>query len=230
MNSSIKTEIKNNRLILTFKGIIAKKELVTLYTDVRFGVADLQSEFNVISDFTDCRLMFLNGLPTFRKIFQHILSKHSGEIVRVINPKRIISKQIINASLMRKGYKPIYVSTVEEAEEKINTPVKRDGLRFDLHEQPVEIMHNDKKHDGHILNLSTTGCAVTSTSLQPNQGDELDIIFTFAGNASSDIFNLNGKVVRTETNLFSMNFVILESHKKSLLWGYLVDESDGEVR
>ncbi|MGL1933142.1 MAG: PilZ domain-containing protein [Desulfotalea sp.] len=230
MNSNIITDIKNNRLNLAFRGIIAKKELAELYTEVRFGVADLQDGFNVISDFSECRLMFLNGLPTFRKIFQYILSKKSGEIVRVVDPKRIITKQILNASLLKRGYKPIYASTIEEAEEKITKHANRDGLRFELHKQSAEILHDDKKHDGHLLNLSTSGCAITSTSLQPNQGDELEVKFAFAGKSSSDVFNLNGKVVRAESDSFSMNFAVLDSQKKTLLWRHLVDESDGEVR
>jgi hypothetical protein len=230
MNSSIVPDIKNNRLNLTFQGLVTKKELEKLYTDVRFGVADLQPEFTVISDFSDCRLVYLNGLLTFRKIFHYILTKNSGEVVRVLHPKRLISKQLLNAALLKKGYKPIYASTIEEAEEKISKPVKRDGLRFELHKQPVEVLHNKRKHEGSILNISTSGCAITSTSLQPNQGDEIQIKFTFATKASSDIFNLDGKVVRNESYTFSMYFVGIDSQKKNLLWSYLVDESDGEVR
>ncbi len=230
MKSNVVTDIASNSLNITFKGIITKKELKGLYTDIRFGVADLQPEFNVISDFSGCRLMYLNGLATFRKIFHYILSNNSGEVVRVIHPERLITKQIINAALLRKGYKPIYASTIEEAEEKIKNSAKRDGLRFDLYEQPVDIWQNNKKHDGHILNLSTSGCAITSTSLQPNQGDELQVKFAFATKASSDIFNIKGKVVRAESYSFAMNFVALDSQKKRLLWRCLVDESEGEVR
>ena len=230
MKSRVATDIANNSLNIMFKGIITKTELKGLYTDIRFGVADLKPEFNVISDFSNCRLMYLNGLPTFRKIFHYILSNKSGEIVRVIHPKRLISKQIINASLLRKGYKPIYASTIEEAEEKIKNAVKRDGLRIELHELSVAILYNDVKHDGHILNLSTSGCAITSTSIQPNHGDLLQIKFAFANKSSPDIFNLKGSVIRVESYTFAMDFVPLDSQKKSTLWRCLVDESEGEVR
>lgn len=230
MNSKIETDIKNNKLNIIFKGAITKKELENLYTDIRFGVADLKPEFNVLSDFLDCQLMYLNGLPTFRKIFHYILSNNSGEIIRVIHPNRLISKQIINASLLRKGYKPIYAATLEEAEEKLNKSVKRDGLRFEFNKLPVHIQRNDKKHDGYILNLSTSGCAITSTSLQPDKGDELHINFAFAAQNSSHTFNLKGRVVRAESYSFSMSFAALDSKEKGLLWRCLVDESDGEFR
>lgn len=230
MKSNVATDIANNSLSIKFKGIITIKELKGLYTDIRFGVADLKPEFSVISDFSSCRLMYLNGLPTFRKIFHYILSNESGEIVRVIHPKRLISKQIINASLMRKGYKPIYVSTIEEAEEKIKKSVKRAGLRIELNELPVDILYNSEKYDGHILNISTSGCAITSSSLQPNQGDLLQIKFAFANKSSPDIFNLKGKVIRVESYTFAMNFVSLDNQEKSTLWRCLVDETEGEVR
>jgi PilZ domain len=227
--SHVETDLKNNRLNVTFKGIITKSEFERVYTDVRFGVADLQPDFKVLSDFSDCRLMFLNGFPTFRKIFHFILSNNSGEIIRVLHPKRVISKQIINATLHKKGYKPTYVSTREEAEKRINNSTNRDGLRFELHQQYVDIFYKNTKYEGYILFLSTSGCEIES-SLQPSKSDEMQIKFAFINQAPSDKFDLTARVVMTESSSFTLQFTPLDNQKKCHLWRCLVDESEGEFR
>ena len=230
MNSKIEADIKKNRLKLSFVGTITKKEFERLYTDVRFAVADLQPGFNVISDFSECRLMYLNGLITFRKIFSYIISNESGEIVRVLAPNRLITKQIINASLMRKGYKPIYASTLEEADEIVGKVAKRDGLRFELDKQPVDIASSNKNYQGHILNISTSGCAINSSSLQPQKGDDLILKFSFTGKSSGEVFELAAKVVRSESYSFAVSFILPDRDTKNLLWRCIVDESGAEVR
>jgi hypothetical protein len=228
--STVKIDIKGNKLNICFNGVVTKKELEQIYTDVRFGVGDLQPEFKVISDFSECRLMYLNGLPTFRKIFKYIISNISSDIIRVLPKKRLISKQIINATLYRKGYKPIYTESLEEAEAKIASIAKRDGLRFDLLEQPVDITYNEQKYSGHILNISTSGSAVTSKSVAPEKGDQVQLRFSLTTLSSSDVFEFSGTVVRKESYSFAVNFIDLDNHKKSLLWKCLVDLSEGEVR
>ncbi len=218
-----KTNRQENRLLLTITGIISKNDLERLYTDVRFCVADLQPGFNVISDFSSCKFMYLNGLITFRKIINYILSNQSGEIVRVIDSKRIISKQIINLALIKPGYKPIYAGTREEAEVKINNICKRDGLRIELHQQPVEIYTNGTKSNGYLLNISTSGCAITSSTSQPIQGEHVQIKFKLNDKGPEGKFDLQVKVVRVESYTFAVQFSNLNSHQKALLWACLLE-------
>ena len=223
--TDIRIHQKDNRLELTFNGVISKKDLNELYTDVRFGVADLQPGFTVISDLSNCKFMYLDGLSTFRKISNYILSKESGEIVRVINPNRVISKQIINLALLKPGYKPIYASTREEAETKLNNSVKRDGLRFQLHQQPVDIIHNGRNGSSYILNISPSGCAITSTESQLNLGDEIQIKFALTDKDSAGEFDLKANVVRVESNTFAVKFIDFDSQQRALLWACLLEKN-----
>jgi hypothetical protein len=63
----VTVDLKKNRLYITIAGRLNKKDLDGLYTDIRFGVADLQPGFTVINDLTKCTLAALSGLPTFKK-------------------------------------------------------------------------------------------------------------------------------------------------------------------
>ncbi len=85
MNLKVKNNIKKNRLYFTFSGKPTKEEMDRLYTDVRFNVSDLKQGFDVISDFSKCELVHLNGIKTFIKIMNYLLVNGVGEVVRVIN-------------------------------------------------------------------------------------------------------------------------------------------------
>ena len=82
MNLKIKNNIKKNRLYFTFSGMPTKEEMDRLYTDVRFNVSDLQPGFDVISDFSECKLVHLNGIKTFVKIMNYLLVNGVGEVVK----------------------------------------------------------------------------------------------------------------------------------------------------
>ncbi|MBM9537604.1 hypothetical protein [Desulfobulbus alkaliphilus] len=77
-------DIAKNRLYLTLSGNIDAKALNVLYTDVRFCVADLQPGFIVIDDTSDCNLMYLSGLPIYKKIMDYLVVNKVGEIIRVV--------------------------------------------------------------------------------------------------------------------------------------------------
>ncbi len=94
--SEVISNIENNKITLQFAKFITKKDLDSVYTDIRFAVSDLKSGYNVISDFSNTTLLYLNGLGVFRKIFNYILTNESGEIIRVIQDNRIIQKQLLN--------------------------------------------------------------------------------------------------------------------------------------
>ena len=117
---SARADLKNNRLYITIAGRLNKKELDGLYTDIRFCVADLQPGFAVINDLSQCTLAALSGLPTFKKITDHLIANEVGKIVRIVDERRIVFKQILNVSATMKGYTPIYVQSHEEAEEVLN--------------------------------------------------------------------------------------------------------------
>ena len=52
LKAKVKTDIKKNRIYITLPSTIVKKDLEKIYSDIRFGVADLKPGFDVITDLT----------------------------------------------------------------------------------------------------------------------------------------------------------------------------------
>ncbi|MEE4241809.1 MAG: PilZ domain-containing protein [Desulfopila sp.] len=217
-----------NTLIVAFHGIINPKEMKRIYTDVRFHIADLQPGFNVIADFSECRFMYLGSLATFKSLFQYILKSESGEIIRVIQKKRIISKQILNYTFNKPGYKPTYLATREEAERIIKKSSKRDGLRFKLHKKPCLFTFKNKSEEGYILNISTSGCAISSNGTNPVVGDVIDLKLSLKSPTSTRDFTLKAKVVWIESYTFAVQFTDITDIDKTGLKACLITETENE--
>lgn len=221
--SKVETCIDKNRLTLVFAPILTKRELERIYTDVRFASTDLKPGFNVISNFSHTKLLFLNALGVFRKLFNYLLSSDSGEIIRVIQDNRIIHKQMINLSLRVPGYTPVYAPTIQEAEAKITLTQKRNGLRFNLLAHPVEIFINNQKHNGTLINISTSGCAIMVSNLQPKIKAVVEVVFILHDQKKQpNDFSIKSKVVRTENNIFAVTFMDMTEVSKNSLWNCII--------
>jgi hypothetical protein len=223
--SCVVADFEKQLMTLTFVGIVTSAEMRKVYTDVRFLAEDLEENFNVIADFSRCRFMYLNSLKPFKSIFQYLLSKNSGEMIRVLHPQRIISKQILNFTLRRPGYTPTYAGDLEEAHKKIHDVARRDGLRFQLFEKGCTILIDAKSHNGFILNISTSGCAIACENVSVKYGDEINVGFKLNGQSVVETFDIKAKVVRAESYTFAVNFLDLNREAKSILWGCLIAES-----
>jgi hypothetical protein len=230
MHLKIKVNIGKNRLYFTFSGRAVKEEMDKLYTDVRFSVADLRSGFDVISDFSECTLINLTGISTFRKIMNYLISNGVGEIVRIMNKNSIVYKQIVNLSSRICGYSPIYVSTLEEAEEKLEKTIKRNGIRFHVINLPVEYNGNDMKGKGNISNLSISGCAIESATLPVSVNENISIKVEFKDqDISPNEFEIKARVVRADDGGFAAQFKDIDNDKKDELWKCLIHETQLET-
>jgi hypothetical protein len=109
-------DTKHNRLYIQFGDRLTKKDIEVIYTDIRFGVADLKPGFSVINDLSKCSIGHLSGAATFKKITNFLTEKEVGRVIRIIGQTSVLFKQITNISDLIAGYKPEYVSTIEEAE------------------------------------------------------------------------------------------------------------------
>ncbi len=118
-SSKITVDMKKNRLVVTLVGIIRKKELEHLYTEIRFGVQDLQPGFHVVTDMRECKIGYLSGAMTFKKIMEFLISQKVGKVIRITGKSRILYHQISRISKTITGYSPVYVSSMEEAEEAL---------------------------------------------------------------------------------------------------------------
>jgi hypothetical protein len=232
MNLKAKANIGKNRLYFTFSGKAAKEEMDKLYTDVRFCVSDLKPGFDVISDFSECSLILVSGIASFRKIMNFLISKGAGDVVRIVNENSLVFKQVLNLSSRICGYRPIYVSTLEEAEEKLEKSIKRNGIRFHVNYLPAEYIANEMNGRGNILDLSISGCAIESATLPVSAHAEISIKIEFRqkDDVPSEEFIVKERVVRAQgDNIFAVEFKDLDEEMKDRLWNCLIAETQREI-
>ena len=117
--SKVTADLKSNLLHITLVGVISAEELNTLFTEIRFCVADLQPGFNVINDMTQCRVGHLRGLGTYIKIREYLVSKQVGNVLRVVNQEQVVFNQISRAIDKLNHSSPTYVATLDEARAKL---------------------------------------------------------------------------------------------------------------
>lgn len=93
-NSKVRADVKSNRLYITLSDAIQKKEMESIYTDIRFCVADLRPGFQVITDLTQARIGHLIGMTTFIKIMEYLAANKVGRIVRVVGKAKLVLQQM----------------------------------------------------------------------------------------------------------------------------------------
>lgn len=113
--STVSANIKRNKLEITLRGVISKKDVERIYTDIRFCVSDLEPGFAVITDLTEAHLGHLSAIGTFRKITRFLSEKQVGPVIRIVGRANIIFRQIAKLS-SDTSYRPHYAKTKEEAE------------------------------------------------------------------------------------------------------------------
>lgn len=228
--SSATANIKKNILHITIAGTLSKKNLDKLYTDIRFCVADLKSGFDVVNDLSGCSLAALSGIPTFKKITNHLIDNDVGKVVRVIDERKIIFRQILNVAAKMQGYKATYVNSLEEAEEELIHAQKQDGLRFSLLGQPVVYTVDGKEGIGEISDISVSGCAIKHESIDSTMNELISLSTTFQKDENLlKVFETEAKVVWVERNKFAVKFQRVGDDLKEQLAERLVYESKREL-
>lgn len=228
--SSIRADISQNRIYITFFGCITKKESERLYTDIRFGVADLSPNFDVISDFRNCSFAAVSNIPTYRKIVRYLIDNKVRRVVRIVDREKLISQQLLNLSLRCQGYSSILVESLEEAERELQQSAKRADLRFYLYDHQVYYYINDTKFQGEVVDISTSGCAVRSSSELPVLGDIVFITVDFHPHESlAAKLETKAKVVNVQDDGFAVHFHEFHDDQKEALRQRLVHESHCEI-
>ena len=225
------TDLKKNRLYFTVTGEVTKKDLDRFYTDVRFCVADLQQGFDLIAIYSDCKLAHLSALPTFRKITNFLITNGVNEVIRIMPKDCVFVKQALNLTARMQGYKPLYASSLQEAEEKLDSINKRDGLRFHLFQFPVECQFDETTQKSYIQNISLSGCAVLLSDIpELSINKEVKIKISFdKPDLGQETFEIMSTVVRVEDEHFAVQFTEIEKERKGLLFKYLVQECQCDV-
>lgn len=226
----VRVDIPRNRLYCVIAGKITGKDIDEFYTDIRFGVADLKTGFDVVTDLTQCQLSHLAAIPTFRKIMHYIADKGVCEIVRVVNRDSMVFRQAMNITAHFQGYKPVYVDTMAAADEMLDRSNARSGLRFHLLKREAVYETEALSSVGKILDISVTGCSLLTQTDIPAVGQKLRIKIALTAPKSTDrIFELDAEVVRLITGGFAVVFAELEDTTKKQLLNCLVHELKRDV-
>ncbi len=116
-HSKVSVDIQKNRLVISLNGTLRKADIEGIYTDIRFGVRDLKSNFAVITDMRNCRIGYLSGIEVFRRVLGFLQENKVGKVVRITDKKSVAHYQIMRFTAAISGDSPIYVDRIEEAEE-----------------------------------------------------------------------------------------------------------------
>lgn len=221
--------IKKNRLTITVAPKIDKKSMDNLYTEIRFGVADLQPGFDVVTDLSACNLAALSGLPTFRKITNHLVNARVGRVVRVIDESKIIKKQLINLASRIQGYRAEIFSSMEAADEFLTLEGEEQALAFELHNQPVTYQSNGESGSGEIRSLSTQSCEVLKANVDVEMASTISVTIKF--DPFEDLlqqFDAEAEVTEVTGDGFTALFKEGDEEFAEKLWQRLVHESQCE--
>jgi len=223
--AKVRTDIKKNRLYITLPTCINTKELEKIYSDVRFGVADLKPGFDVVTNLNHCSIGHLSAIPTLRKITAYLVANKVGRVVRIVGNMSVILKQLIALSSKFHCYKPVYVLTEEEAEEELRYPIKPDGIRFQLHNRQLDYQINGEQYKGDIIDISTSGCAVQGQSDHLQPGIEIPVTFHLGSpDGSLSAFAFQARVVRVHSDIFAAQFIDLNEVQTDQLYESLAYE------
>jgi hypothetical protein len=224
--AKVTADTKRNRLYITLSCDPGKKVLEKVYTDVRFCVADLKPGFDVVTDLSQCTLGHLNGIATLRKIMNYLVIHQPGEVIRVTGKMSLLFKQLIRISTKFSGYKPFYVTTLEEAENKLSQSTRRNGLRFHLQRQQLKFSVDREEGEGNLVDISISGCGVQGATRVPPAGKEITLTIPLLMDRDDPVtFTIAAKVIRVENDLFAAEFSDLDQERKKQLYKCLAYEA-----
>lgn len=164
---------------MTISGNIGTNDLDKLYTEIRFCVPDLKKGFEVVCDISQCNLIYITGLPIYKKIIDFLISHNVGEIVRVVKNNNISCHQIVHFTDRIDCYCPMYAESQAEAEDKLKNLVKRDEIRFHLNGMVVKYSFNNAAGEANLIDISTSGCAMNARAVSLAAGAIIELIISF---------------------------------------------------
>lgn len=225
----VKVDADNNRLYIFIAGEVTKSSLDQFFTEVRFGIADLKTDFSVITDLTECHIGHLSAVPTFRKIMHYVSTQGVKEVIRVVDTDNLIYQQAINLESQIQGYSPRYVSSLDEAEQHLDGETRRNSLRFNLINKKIEITTESLSSTGELIDISTTGCAIKTAETIPI-GQEMRVKLSLSGKKSVlKEFELDAVASRLFDGGVAVAFVDIDDSDTEMLRECLVQESKSDM-
>lgn len=221
----ITSDIKKNRLYITMPATVTKKEMGKIYTEIRFCVADLKPGFDVVNDLSNCNIVYLDGIGTYKKIIAYLVDYKVGRIIRVSATKSLALKQALAFADKFNSFKPINVDSLEEADVELSQPVEQEALRFHIHHRRIKYSNDQFEKNGELVDFSLVGCAVQGEVEELSENIQLTVHIPLLHKGEElTTFNLLSKVVNIEGNQFSVVFVDLDQERKEQLQQCLANE------
>jgi hypothetical protein len=228
--STVRADVRRNRLYISLPAQVSKKELEKVYTEIRFCVADLKPKFDVVTDLSSCTLAHLNGILVFRKIMDYLAVRQPGEVIRIVGRMSLLFRQLLRFASRFQGYKPVYVASLLEAEERLESITRRDGIRFQMLDKDVDYIANRNPEKGRLLDISTSGCAIEGPTAGLVAGEDLSIVVHLLKDQENlASFQLSAQVVRLEDRLFAVRFLEFDEAQKSDLYQCLTYEARRDI-
>jgi len=223
--SSIQTDIPNNRLYCTFSEKSTLDELTNLLTEMENRVPDLKPGFDVVEDMSSCHLFQLAALPIMRNIMHYLVNSGAREVIRIVDQQSTVFRQLINLSIRIRSYKPIYVKTLAEADELLNQSKRRQGLRFNLQNTWIAVHNDTQVFNGKAVDVSASGCAIlTETETLPLE-TKVRIKLPLKSESSGTLaFEIEATVVRLFEGGFAVNFQEFDGATRDELMNCLIYE------
>jgi len=230
-------DIKKNRLYMTIAGNIDANKLQKLYTDIRFCVADLKEGFEVVSDVSQCNILYVTGMTIYKKIFDFLIDNQVGSIVQIINDDNISYKQLANyfrtisddnLSYKQLPSRTLYTYTLEEAEQKLDELAERGNIHFSLNSMQIQYERNGQIETGQVIDISVSNCAIRPQGAVPLVGEEigLHLAFTQGDDKPAELFELRAKVVPGgEAGQFAAQFFDLDQKRREQFYQHLASEA-----
>jgi len=156
----------------------------------------------------------------------YLATKGVRDVVRVVNPKNVIFKQATNLAARFQGYIPIYVEDLTAAEEMLDSPRGRKGLRFNLLNSDIFFGIEDLSSVGKLIDISISGCALTTEDERPAVGQKLLVKISLSDQkAASKMFELAAVVARLFDNGFAVTFDEMEASVREEVQQCLIQEA-----
>lgn len=223
--SQVRIDVSNNRLYCAFSEKSTTQELTELLADIQRLVPELKPGFDVVEDMSRCQLFQLAALPALRRIMHYLVSKGARDVIRVVDKKSTVFKQLVNLAMRLRSYKPIYVNSVAEAQELLNQSKRRAGLRFDLVNTWIAVQTDNGVFNAKAVDISTSGCAVNTDADPLPLGTAVRIKLPLKNEADVTLaFEISATVVRIFADGFAVHFNNLEGATRDELMNCLIHE------
>lgn len=201
-------DIEKNRLIIKIGEKADKKLITKIFYTIRSMTADLKPGFGIIVDLLECDVLFRNAIPAYKDIIKHFAASKAGEIVRIVDKSNTSYGQINNLTKNFPSYKAVHVSTLQEAEEKLDKNRYRNGMRFDIRNLTARFSYAKNKYNLPVIDISTSGCRLSATDFAIESGKQIDIYLLFKGfETIKSLFQVKSEVVRVDSSSFAVKFI-----------------------